>query len=125
MSILDRDDWKTLTPKDILHVWKYEENPDKPRQIVLYPIDFDQLAEAEAASQRGEKDVRIKGSRITLNSSASVIWEMCDGTHTIEQIIETLTQRFSLDCESAAKDVRRFFEKLEPYNVLEINWTPL
>lgn len=125
MSVLDREDWLSLTPKDILHIWKYEEESGKGRRIVLYPIDLARLNDAEAALQRGEQNVKISGSKITLNSTGALIWEMCDGSHTIEEIIESLVERFNVDREQVARDVRRFFEQLEPYHVLEIDWSPL
>ena len=125
MSALERNDWTSLTPKDILHVWKYEEALGTLRRIVLYPIDFNQLADAEAASQRGEKEVRIVGSKITLNGTAALIWEMCDGTHTVEEIAQTLAQRFHVDAARILPDIRQLFERLEPYNVLELDWSPL
>ncbi len=125
MSVPERDDWLFLTPKDILHVWKYEEQPDASRHIVLFPIDFNQLADAEAASQRGEKEVRIVGSKITLNGTAALIWEMCDGTHTVEEIAQTLAQRFHVDAARILPDIQRLFKRLEPYNVLELDWSPL
>jgi len=125
MSVLDREDWMSLTPKDILHVWKYEEGPGQERRIVLYPIDFNQLSEAEAALQRGEKDVRIVGSKITLNPIGALIWEMCDGSHSVGEIVDAISRRFGVDREQVSQDVRRFLERLEPYNVLEIDWSPL
>lgn len=125
MSVLDRDDWMSFTPKDILHVWKYEEEPGELRRVVLYPIDFNQLNEAEAALQSGEKDVRIVGSKITLNGTGAMIWEMCDGSHSLEGIVNTISGRFNVDSERVAQDVRRFFEQLEPYSVLEVDWSPL
>jgi len=125
MSALDRNNWLSLTPKDILHVWKYEETPGSMRRIVLYPIDFNQLAEAEVASQRGDKEVRIVGSKITLNGTAALIWEMCDGAHTVEEIAATLAQRFHVNAAQVVPDIRQLFERLEPYNVLELDWSPL
>jgi hypothetical protein len=125
MSALEREDWLYLTPKDILHVWKYEDRPAAARQIVLFPIDFNQLAEAEAASQRGETNVRIVGAKVTLNGSAAAIWEMCDGTHTIAEMAQSLAQRYRVSCEQVQADIRRLLQRLEPYNVLELDWSPL
>lgn len=125
MSVLDRPDWLDCTPKDILHVWKYEEVPGDLRRIVLYPIDFSQLAAAEEATQAGEKDVHIVGSKITLNGTGALIWELCDGSHSARIIVDTLARRFKLSVGQATADVRRFFERLEPHNVLDIDWSPL
>ena len=125
MSILDRSDWRLLTPKDILHVWKYEEVPGDLRRVVLYPIDFNQLGEAEAALRAGEKDVRIVGFKITLNGIGALIWEMCDGSHTVGDIIDKIVERFEVNPERVAQDVRQFFGRLKPYSVLEIDWSPL
>ena len=125
MSVLERDDWLFLTPKDILHVWKYEDQPEAARHIVLFPIDFNQLADAEAASQRGETNVRIVGAKVTLNGSAAAIWELCDGTHTIAEMAQAVAQRYRISLEQAQRDIRRLLHRLEPYNVLELDWSPL
>jgi hypothetical protein len=95
------------------------------RRVVLYPIDFNQLGEAEAALRAGEKDVRIVGFKITLNGIGALIWEMCDGSHTVGDIIDKIVERFEVNPERVAQDVRQFFGRLEPYSVLEIDWSPL
>ena len=126
MSSLQREDWLSFTPKDILHVWKYDEESGPGRKIVLYPIDFNQLGDAEAAAARGEESVTVAGYQVTLNNTGALIWELCDGTHSIGEIVIAISERFpDVDMERIKNDVRKFFERLEPFNVLEVDWSPM
>ncbi len=126
MSALDRDDWMSLTPKDVLHIWKYEEVPGSLRRIILYPLDSKQFTEIDEAILQGENEkANITGFQITLNGIGALMWEMCDGAHTIAQMVETIAKRFNVSTDQVALDVRRLLEQLEPYDVLEMDWSPL
>jgi Coenzyme PQQ synthesis protein D (PqqD) len=48
----------------------------------------------------------------SLNETASMIWELCDGTRTIHQLCVELAQRFDLLPEDVEKDVRDGVERL-------------
>src|SRR6267143_4466427 len=44
------------------------------------------------------------GLFVRLNSTASTIWNLCDGTNTIEHIVKVLTTEFEIDNTVEAKE---------------------
>jgi hypothetical protein len=55
---------------------------------------------------------------ITLNSTASLIWEKCDGVTDARVIAEIIEQRFTVSFEEAYKDVLAVMERLERIGLL-------
>lgn len=51
------------------------------------------------------------GNYYSLNEVGRRIWELCDGTHSIEQIIDALAQEYDEAKEVLAGDVVDFLEK--------------
>lgn len=47
-----------------------------------------------------------------LNPSASRIWELADGSHTLEQIAQELTVEFDIDLAQAQASVDQFIDEL-------------
>jgi coenzyme PQQ biosynthesis protein PqqD len=53
------------------------------------------------------------GNYYSLNEVGSRIWELCDGTHSIEQIIDALAQEYDEDKDVLAEDVVEFLERFQ------------
>ncbi len=53
-----------------------------------------------------------------LNAAGSRIWELADGTRTVEQITETLTQEFDVDLAQARSSVTAFIDELAAKGLL-------
>ncbi len=53
-----------------------------------------------------------------LNSSASLIWELCDGTRSLEDIARVLTEQFEVEFETALQDARAVLEQLKEEQLL-------
>lgn len=53
-----------------------------------------------------------------LNSSASLIWELCDGTRSLEDIARALTVQFEVEFETALQDARAVLEQLKEEQLL-------
>lgn len=53
-----------------------------------------------------------------LNETASFIWQLCDGKHDRQQIVEELSTAFEVDAETAEQDVTNVLEKLEEIGLL-------
>jgi coenzyme PQQ biosynthesis protein PqqD len=51
------------------------------------------------------------GNYYSLNEVGSRIWELCDGTRSVEQIIDTLAQEYDAAKELLAQDVVEFLER--------------
>jgi hypothetical protein len=47
------------------------------------------------------------------------IWELCDGHHTAEQIVEALTREYDVDYDAALADCRDFIQDLRAKGLLE------
>ncbi len=53
-----------------------------------------------------------------LNSSATLIWELCDGTRSLEDIARVLTEQFEVEFETALRDARAVLEQLKEEQLL-------
>ncbi len=52
------------------------------------------------------------------NETGSRIWELCDGSRTLAEIIEVLTDEFAIDAPAAAADAAAFLAELAAQNLL-------
>ena len=53
-----------------------------------------------------------------LNVSATRIWELCDGTRSLEDIARALTEQFEVAFETALQDARTVLEQLKEEQLL-------
>ena len=53
-----------------------------------------------------------------LSESAALIWEMCDGSCTVDQIIEALLDRYDATPADAARDTRSFIDVLVRHDLV-------
>jgi len=56
----------------------------------------------------------------TLNESGAFIWELIDGKRNVEVIINTLTEEYDIDYDSASKDVFSFINNMSNYLIINI-----
>ena len=56
-----------------------------------------------------------------LNATASSIWELCDGNHTIEQIAEIIGESFNkaVSQKSIIRDIKKFLNELTRERLIE------
>jgi PqqD family protein of HPr-rel-A system len=54
-----------------------------------------------------------------LNNTAARIWELCDGSHSLEQIAASLCEQYDVSEEEAGTDVRNTLEKLAKLGVIQ------
>ena len=45
------------------------------------------------------------GTYFSLNEVGGVIWELCDGTHTLREIVEVICDRYDASADQVAADV--------------------
>jgi len=55
----------------------------------------------------------------TLNKTAALIWELCDGANNADEIAASLCERFNVLPVEACVDVRETINKLERMGLLE------
>ena len=53
-----------------------------------------------------------------LNLSATLIWELCDGTRSLEDIARALTEQFEVEFEIALQDARIVLKQLKEEQLL-------
>jgi hypothetical protein len=53
------------------------------------------------------------GSYYSLNEVGARIWELCDGMHSVEQVIDTLAQEYDVPKDVLAEDVVDFIERFQ------------
>jgi len=53
-----------------------------------------------------------------LNATARLIWNGCDGKHTVEDLAEELCRRFEVDQDTAIRDTRRAIEEFRALGLL-------
>jgi hypothetical protein len=69
--------------------------------------------------------LEIPGSTtpIILNSSAAVIWELCDGQRTLAQIVEELQERFEAPADTVRAAVESTARELESSDALKLEYS--
>lgn len=49
---------------------------------------------------------------VPINQAGAAIWEMCDGVHTVDQIVDELVEIYDQDRSRIEQDVRTFLDEL-------------
>jgi hypothetical protein len=66
--------------------------------------------------------IELGSSRIfhELNEAASLIWELCDGKHSREEIASELAAEFEVDPAGALADTQAFLASLEEKKLIQL-----
>jgi methyltransferase-like protein len=56
-----------------------------------------------------------------LNKTAAYLWERCDGTKTLEELIQLLCEHYNIDEATARKDAEAFIAKMKDSQLLAIS----
>lgn len=54
------------------------------------------------------------------NETAKLIWQLCDGTRTGDEMAETLREAFPEEADSVADDVKETLKKLHDHGAVEL-----
>ena len=57
---------------------------------------------------------------IKLNSTAMDIWKLMESGLDAESIADSITEKYNIDRESAASDIKEFIEKMEKAGFIEL-----
>ncbi len=68
------------------------------------PQRREELSQRLVAGERVVLDPHTKAMH-QLNITATIVWELCDGQHTVAQIAQKLVQRFEIAEDLALSDV--------------------
>lgn len=125
------DQHLTSTPKRMVDSWLYNDDGTVKILILKSDLVIHQELSNMFFSQNGfsfetiEEFDQNEGLGLSLNKVASLIWEMCDGTTTISQIIESIASLYSLPITFVSNDVVGFLTQCERIRTLTIDWRPL
>ena len=59
------------------------------------------------------------GTAIAVSKSGGNIWEMCDGVHTVDQIIDNLAATYDADRNKIDRDTREFLSVLVEHGLVD------
>ncbi len=62
-----------------------------------------------------------KGRVFTLNSVGTKIWEIADGTLSLSQIVDAISEVFETDKEQASKDCSEFIQALIDRGIMRLS----
>ena len=62
---------------------------------------------------------RRNGRAHVINESAAQIWELCDGQHTLDQIVSAFAAAYALPAADVQPDVQYILAKFHELGVLE------
>jgi coenzyme PQQ biosynthesis protein PqqD len=72
--------------------------------------------------QKGSQDVLLfnmdDGSYYALNEVGNRIWELCDGTHRVEQLVGMLAKEYDAPAEIIETDILELLEDLRSKNLI-------
>ncbi|MHB8499319.1 MAG: PqqD family protein [Candidatus Acidiferrales bacterium] len=72
--------------------------------------------------QKGSKDVLLfnmdDGSYYALNEVGNRIWELCDGTHGVAQLVSTLAKEYDAPAEIIETDILEVLDDLRSKNLI-------
>lgn len=63
---------------------------------------------------------KIFHGMIKLNSTAMDIWKLMESGLDAESIADSITEKYNIDRESAASDIKEFIEKMEKAGFIEL-----
>src|SRR5437870_3241545 len=88
-------------------ITKFDRCPRRQEQIIV---------------QKRSKDVLLfnmdDGSYYALNEVGNRIWDLCDGTHRVEQLVGMLAKEYNATAEMIETDVLELLEDLRRQNLI-------
>ncbi|NLJ42332.1 MAG: PqqD family protein [Bacteroidales bacterium] len=54
----------------------------------------------------------------TLNETGAFIWEHLDGKKSLREIVDSLTEEYDIDFDSASKDMSEFIDNMTKYLII-------
>jgi len=122
-----------LTPYRRTQNWTYEKDAQGIESLVIHVIKRDEIISKAApllqniSNKEGHGfKAEVEETRLVLNKTASMIWEMCNGSTPVSKIIERLASVFkNVEVSVLKKDTRDFLLKMDRQNLLDLNWYSL
>ncbi len=89
-------------------------------KLDLYPVPHPQVA---GRVIDGEAVVILSESNLVnvFNPVGSRVWELCDGSRTVDEVIDRIVAEYDVDRARAQEDVVAFVEQLIAERVIELS----
>ena len=82
------------------------------------PKIVDRLAYKTIGQETIILDTKINQQVHQLNELGSFIWNLCEGEHEVQDIIEKVCLEFDVENDVASRDVHEFLDELKQKNLL-------
>lgn len=103
-------------------MWRYNSDSEE-KEIFIYAMNSAEREKVEEFMGDNTFQVSdIKGDVIKLNTTASVIWEMCDGTNTVEEMVDYFCNEYEVNREAAESDVIMILSEFK--DLVDTDWVP-
>jgi pyrroloquinoline quinone biosynthesis protein D len=89
----------------------FELNDERPRRTMEARLE-----------RRAHDNLLVDGSGDTLlllNDTALALWELCDGTNTVDEMVAAVVQLFQADAREVRQDVVRTIDRLHDVGAVE------
>jgi hypothetical protein len=111
----------SLTPRRMAILWSYKD--DGNVEIIAVNNDKQEQLSKFYEDELSDVDIALGDSAsISLNSTGTKIWELCDGIDTVEDILNKLSQEFQVKKEELLDDFISFLNYCDSLTILDINW---
>jgi hypothetical protein len=113
---------KNYTPKKRMFLWKYEDfEGNSNKKVVIYKMQDQSSSNVDDNGIDAEKKV-YNSKTISITGVGTLIWEMCDGSNSVDSIISAISEQYSCDFEKVMLDSLQFLEQLEQQELIDLNW---
>ena len=62
---------------------------------------------------------KSRGVAVPVNETGAKIWELCDGTHSVDEIVEDLALRYDATSKQIDRDAHEFLAALLSHGLLD------
>jgi Coenzyme PQQ synthesis protein D (PqqD) len=101
------EDWNEWRRKTMKKITNFDSSPRRKEQIIV---------------QKGSSDLLLfnmdNGSYYALNEVGSRTWELCDGTHSVAQLVCILAKEYDASVEILETDILELLEDLQSKNLI-------
>jgi hypothetical protein len=101
------EDWNEWRRKTMKKITNFDSCPRRKEQIIV---------------QKGSSDLLLfnmdNGSYYALNEVGSRTWELCDGTHSVAQLVCILAKEYDASVEILETDILELLEDLQSKNLI-------
>lgn len=129
-SVLD------LTPKRKSILWKYRSDEDdaiivygisKERSITLsgeFAVNKDDiLKNREEVKKIGKENAGTdSGISVLLENVSARIWELCDGSNTLKEIVQNISDSYHAAFDTVLNDCVEFLKECDQKNIIDMEW---